>query len=218
MTRLANRTILITGAGSGIGRAVSLSLAKEQATVILLGKTEKDLNSLYDEIINNGFPIPAIIPFDLSTTNPNSAQELYEIIEREFGKLDSLIHNAAILGNLTPIEHYLPEKWMTVQHVNVNSAFFLTQALLPILKKSPKASIIFTTDYLGKKAKAYWGAYAVSKFAIEGLSQILKEELEINTNIKVNCINPGPVKTKLRACAYPYEDTSNLAAPEDIVE
>jgi NAD(P)-dependent dehydrogenase (short-subunit alcohol dehydrogenase family) len=129
--------------------------------------------------------------------------------------LDGLLHNAAILGDLSPIDHYDIGLWQRVMHVNVNAPFILTRCLLPLLRESPDASIVFTTSGVGNRGRAYWGAYAASKFAVEGLSQVLADELE-KTNVRVNCINPGRTRTSMRARAYPAEDPQTLSPPESL--
>ena len=175
---LANRTIVVTGAGSGIGRSAGKTYAALGATVVLMGRTEEKLESIYDEIVNQGSPTPAIYPFDLSRAKEQDYDEMATILQAEFGHLDGLLHNASILGERTPISQYEARTWRHVMHVNVNAAFMMTQSLLPLLEASADASIIFTSSGVGKQGKAYWGAYSVSKFATEGMAQILAEELE----------------------------------------
>lgn len=214
---LKNRVILVTGASRGIGHAVAKTFAAHGATVILLARTVKKLEALYDEIVAAGHPTPAIYPFNLANAAPKDYQDLHHSIEHHFGRLDGLLHNAAELGSLTPLEHYPIEQWYQVLQLNLNSAFLLTQATLPLLKRSLDASIVFTTANEGTIGKAYWGAYGVSKFAVNGLMQTLASELETNTSIRVNSVNPGRVRTLLRASAYPAENTKDLALPETIL-
>lgn len=213
---LTNRIILITGAGAGIGRAAAKTFAAHGATIILLGRTIRKLEDVYDEIEQAGSPKPAIYPMNLEGASPKDYEELAEKIEKEFGRLDGLLHNASLLGSLTPIEQYDINLWYQVFQVNLNAVFLLTQACLPLLKKSQEASIVFTSSSVGRKGRAYWGAYAVSKFATEGLMQTLADELE-NTSIRVNSINPGGTRTKMRATAYPAEDPNKLRTPEEIM-
>ena len=214
---LANRTIVVTGAGSGIGRSAAKTYAALGATVVLMGRTEEKLESIYDEIVNQGSPTPAIYPFDLSRAKEQDYDEMATILQAEFGHLDGLLHNASILGERTPISQYEARTWRHVMHVNVNAAFMMTQSLLPLLEASADASIIFTSSGVGKQGKAYWGAYSVSKFATEGIAQILAEEWENISNIRVNTINPGATRTNMRAKAYPGEDPAINLAPEDIM-
>lgn len=213
---LRDRVILVTGAGDGIGRALSRGCAAHGATVVLLGRTVAKLEKVYDEILEAGHPRPAICPMDLSVAQGPAYDELTEKIDQEYGHLDGLVHNAGVLGDRTPIEQYDIGKWQTVMHVNLTAAFILTQVCLPLLKRAKDASIVFTASGVGRTGRAYWGAYAVSKFATEGLSQVLADELS-DTTIRSNAINPGKTRTGMRAEAYPAEDRGTLAQPEDIV-
>jgi NAD(P)-dependent dehydrogenase (short-subunit alcohol dehydrogenase family) len=213
---LKDRVILITGAGDGIGAAVAQEYAKYGATVILLGRTQKKLEQVYDLIEQAGYPQPAIYPLELQLATPKDYKILAATIHKEFGRLDGLLHNAAVLGTLTPIEHYDNRLWAHVLHVNLNAPFMLTKACLPILKKAKEASIIFTSANVGYKGQAYWGAYAVSKAATENLMEILSEELEVNTNVRVNSVDPGRVRTRMNALAYPGDDPSNVPLPKDV--
>ncbi len=214
---LKDRVILITGAGGGIGKAAALSYAKAGATIILVGRTVAKLESVYDEIEAQGSPQPAIIPLNMESAAPHDYEELAAVIENEFGRLDGLLNNAGILGLRTPIEQYDSTTWNQVMQINVNGQFMLTQALIPLLRLSEDASIIFTSSGVGKKGRAFWGAYAVSKFATEGLMETLADELEGNSNIRVNCINPGATRTAMRAFAYPGENPETLPSPDDIM-
>lgn len=214
---LQGKIILVTGAGDGIGRAAALSYAAHGATVILLGRTEEKLNAVYDEIEAAGYPQAAIIPLNLETANDTDFDRLAALLEDEFGRLDGILHNASLLGLRTPIESYDPSTWQQVMQVNVNGTFMLTQALLSLTNDSEDASIIFTSSGVGRRGKAFWGAYAVSKFATEGLMQVLADELEYNQNIRVNAINPGATRTNMRANAYPAEDPENNPTPEKIM-
>ncbi|MDP5029404.1 MAG: YciK family oxidoreductase [Paraglaciecola sp.] len=213
---LRDKVILVTGAGDGIGKEAALQYARYGATVILLGKTVKKLEQVYDQIISEGGKEPAIVPLDLQGATPNHYAGLAGSIEHQFGKLDGLLHNAAKLGNLGPFVQIPVEEWQSIMQVNVNSQFYLTQALLPLLKKAPAASVIFTTSGVGIKGKAYWGAYAVSKFATQGMMEVLADEYE-NSSIRFNCLNPGGTKTAMRASAFPAEDASLLKTPADLM-
>lgn len=215
---LTGRNILVTGASDGIGRAVALKCAELGATVILLARSADKLDKVYDEIEANGWPQPAIVPLNLATTTETQHNQLAAQLETEFGKLDGLVHCAAALGDQTLIEMYDPQTWRQVFDVNVHGAFLLTQSMLPLLRLSDDASIIFTGSSVGRKGRAHWGAYAVSKFAVEGLMQVLADEVENTSHIKVNSINPGPVRTTMRATAYPFEDPANLRRPEEITD
>jgi NAD(P)-dependent dehydrogenase (short-subunit alcohol dehydrogenase family) len=217
MYKLTNRIILITGAGDGIGRAAAKSFAAHGATVILLGRTISKLEAVYDEIEQAGHPQPAIYPMNLEGASPNDYENLANTLETEFKRLDGLLHNASLLGTLTPLEHYDIKLWYQVMQVNLNAPFLLTQACLGIMKRAPDASIVFTSSSVGRKGRAHWGAYSVSKFATEGIMQILADELEVNTAIRVNSINPGATRTAMRMVAYPGEDPNTLPSPETIM-
>ena len=213
---LTGRVVLVTGAGDGIGRAAALSYAKAGATVILLGRTTEKLDAVYDEIENAGYPQPAMVPLNLDTAGEAAYVELANMIDSEFGRLDGILHNASLLGQRTPLENYDPITFEQVMRVNVNAGFLLTQALLPLVKQSEDASIIFTSSSVGRKGRAYWGAYAISKFATEGMMQTLADEYSNSGNIRVNCINPGATATNMRSYAYPAEDPRTIASATDI--
>ena len=214
---LQGRIILITGAGRGIGAAAAMSYAAHGATVLLLGKTEENLNLIYDQIEAAGYPQAAVIPFNLETALAHQYDELAAMIEREFGHLDGLLHNAAILGPRTPLEQLSGDNFMRVMQVNVNATFMLTSTLLPLLKLSKDASVIFTSSSVGRKGRAYWGAYAASKFANEGLMQVLADEMDGICPGRANSINPGATRTGMRAQAYPGENPASNPLPADIM-
>jgi NAD(P)-dependent dehydrogenase (short-subunit alcohol dehydrogenase family) len=214
---LKNRVLLITGASAGIGRVAALTCAAHGATVILLGRDNDKLNAVYDEIISAGHPTPAILTLDLSQASAASCREVADVIETTFGRLDGILHNAAVLGEITPLEMYDPDTWDFVMNVNLRAPFVLTQALLPLLKQSPDASVVMTTSSVGRRARAFWGAYAISKCGIEGLVQMLSDELAAISAIRVNAINPGGTRTNMRASAYPGENPQSVKAPEELM-
>lgn len=214
---LAKRVILVTGAATGIGQAAALTFAQHGATLVLLDRQEKMLEQTYDAIGQAGGAQPALIVLDLAEATLEHYETLQQQLEQEFGRLDGLLHNAAELGELAPLELYNLELWSKVFTVNVHAPLLLTRACLPLLRKSPDASIIFTTADVGRKGRAYWGAYGVTCFALEGLMQTLAEELEANTNIRVNNLDPGPVRTTMRARAYPAENRTDLPEPAAIM-
>ena len=215
---LTDKTILITGAGSGIGKATAITYASHGATVILLGKTSSKLEKVYDEIEKLGYPTPSISLMDLLLADANDYQELIDNLIKEFNQLDGLLLNAAILGDRSPIEQYDVQKWVETIHINLTSQFILVKTLLPALKKSGNASVVFTSSGVGKIGKAFWGAYSVSKFGVEGLCQILAEEFDNDSSVRFNCINPGAVRTKMRKEAYPLENPDDLPTPDMIME
>ena len=215
--QLKSKVILVTGAGSGIGRSVAKIYAANGATIILLDKSPTNLNSIYDEIIHAKYLQPVIYPCNLATATPEDYVALGKEIEKQFGSLDAILHNAAILGELGPIEHSDIAAWYEVLQVNLNSAFLLTKILLPLLRQTPQGKLIFTLDTDVIKPEAYWGAYAVSKAGVQALAQILSSELEQVSNITVHTITPGPVATPLRRAAYPAEDVSKLQDMEELM-
>ncbi len=212
---LKNKVILVTGANRGLGRAVSIDLARAGAEVILLGRDLAGIEEVYDEITTLKLKEPILYPLDLEGATPENYQQMTKDIDKHFKKLDGIIHNAGILGALMPIELHDIKLWYQTMQINVNAPFMLTQALIPLLKKSADARVLFLSSTVGRKGRAYWGAYGISKFAIEGFMQTLADELE-KTNIKVNSINPGAMRTKMRRIAYPAEDVTKLPTPEDI--
>ncbi len=214
---LAGRVIAVTGAGDGIGRTAALTFAGHGATVILVGRTISKLEQVYDEIEASGGAQPAIYPICLDGAAEKDYQDMQLNLEREFGQLDGLLHNAGELGPRTPLASYKLTDWQRVMQVNVTAEFMMTKALLPLLEKSSHASIVFTSSGVGRVGRAFWGAYAISKFAVEGMSQVLAAELEGISNIRVNCINPGATRTQMRAAAYPAEDPNTLKTPTDIM-
>ncbi len=213
---LKNKTILVTGAGDGIGRQAALSFAEHGATVILLGKTVAKLEAVYDEIEALGAPKPAIIPLDMKGATIENYNDMAETIEAQFGQLDGLLNNAGQLGVLGPFHQIDEKSYDEVMQVNVKAQLFMTSALLPVLKKADKASIIFTSSSVGHKGRAYWGEYAISKFATEGMMQVLADEFE-NTNVRANCINPGATRTGMRAKAFPGENAEEVVPATQIM-
>ena len=216
-TLLEGKTILVTGAGDGIGRSAALAYAAHGATVILLGRTESKLEKVYDEIEQAGGPKPALVALDLATATEENVLHLAGGLAQEFPHLDGLLHNASILGERRPVESAGYAAWLEVIQVNVNAQFLLTRHMLPLLQAAPAASIVFTSSGVGRKGRAYWGAYAVSKFATEGFMQVLADELENTSRVRVNSLNPGATNTAMRRAAYPGELPTDNPAPEDIM-
>jgi NAD(P)-dependent dehydrogenase (short-subunit alcohol dehydrogenase family) len=213
---LAGRVLAITGASDGIGRAIALACAQHQGQVILIGRNATKLEAVHAEILATGAPEPAIAVLDLERALARDFDQLADAVLERYGRLDGLLHNAGLLGTLTPIEHYDVPTWCRVMHVNVTAAFALTQVLIPALKKSADASVVFTSSGVGRQGRAYWGAYAVSKFALEGLSQVLAAELEGISHVRVNTLNPGRTRTAMRRQAYPAEDLATLPLPASL--
>ncbi|HEY5643754.1 MAG TPA: YciK family oxidoreductase [Woeseiaceae bacterium] len=214
---LKDRIILITGASDGIGKALALRAAKLGAQVILHGRNVTKLEKVYDEIEGiEGARRPSIAVMDLASANSESYTSLASNLEAEFGHLDGLVHNAGILGDRFSIEQYDAVTWQKVMHVNVTAAFALTQVMLPMLLAAEDPSVIFTSSGVGRLGKGFWGAYAVSKFATEGLSQVLADEHR-HGKLRANCINPGATRTGMRLAAYPAENRDALKKPEEIL-
>ena len=210
---LAGRVILITGATSGLGRALAIESARAGATVILCGRNPTKLDRLYDEIEALAAPRPAIAVLDLAGATAVDYDALAKNIGSEFGKLDGLVHTAGLLGDRTPLDQYDVPTWCKVLHVNLTAPFILTQVLLPDLRKSPDASIIFVSSGVVHNPRPFWGAYAVAKTGLESVRSMLAQELEGERNIRVNSINPGRMRTPMRAAAYPAEDPNTLPTP-----
>jgi NAD(P)-dependent dehydrogenase (short-subunit alcohol dehydrogenase family) len=211
---LSGRVIAITGPTAGIGRAVALACAQHGASVVLIGRNVKKLEAVHAEIAALGKNEATIAPFDLEKAVASDYDTLANAMLDRYGRLDGLLHNASLLGTLAPIEHYDVPTWCRVLHVNTTAAFALTQVLLPVLKRSDDASIVFTSSSVGRKARAYWGAYAVSKHGVEALAQMLAAELENLSHIRVNTLNPGGTRTTMRRQAYPGEAPESVPPPE----
>jgi NAD(P)-dependent dehydrogenase (short-subunit alcohol dehydrogenase family) len=214
---LADRVILITGAGDGIGAALAEGAADLGARVVLLGRTQKKLEAVNDRIVAAGRAQPGIFVMDLERAGPEYYQMLADALGENYGRLDGLVHNAALLGDRSPIEHYDVETWHRVMHVNLTAQFILTRTVFPLLRSSSDASVIFASSGVGRVGRPYWGAYAVSKFGTEGLMQVLASEVSSSTNIRVNAVNPGATRTAMRRAAYPGEDPETLPAPADVL-
>lgn len=213
---LQNRIILVTGASDGIGREAALTYAAYGARVILLGRNENKLRDVAQELNRLSGETPHWFALDLLTATPQGCEQLAQKLSGLVPRLDGVLHNAGFLGDIAPMEQQDPQTWQNVMQVNVNATFFLTQALLPLLLKSDAGSLVFTSSSVGRQGRASWGAYAVSKFATEGMMQVLAEEYK-QQNLRVNCINPGGTRTAMRASAFPSEDPAKLKTPHDLM-
>ncbi len=211
---LQDRTILVTGAGDGIGRAASLAYAAHGATVILLGRTIKKLEAVYDEIEGAGGRQPAIYPMNLEGATIKDYEDLAENVENEFGRLDGLLSNAGWVGALTPLKLYDPQLWSRVMMVNLHAPFLLTRACLPLLERAEDPAVLFSGH---ECSRAYWGAFGAAKAGLLAMMRILADEYETEGHLRVNSVDPGPVRTNLRAHHYPGEDPRKLPPPEDVV-
>ncbi len=210
---LTNKTILVTGAGDGIGATLARTIAQLGGSVVLLGRTRQKLETVFDWIEANTATQPVIVPCDLADLTAESINALADAITDSYGHLDGLVHNASVLGPRLPIAHYPHEAWLNVMHVNVNAPFMLTQGLFHLLDKAPEAAVIYVSSSVGREGRAYWGAYSASKFALEGLSQILADETEQAGKLRVYSVNPGATRTVMRAAAYPNEDPQSVPTP-----
>ncbi len=213
---LAGRIILLTGAAHGIGRALATDMATHGATLVLLDRDVPGLEAAYDDIVAAGHPEPALYPLDLQGAAPQHYLELADTLQREFGRLDGLVNNAAELGALVPIANTDTELWFKLLQTDLHAPCLLTMACLKLLEASADASVIFTSDAVGRHGRAYWGAYGVAKAGLEGFMQILADELESGGRIRVNSIDPGPVRTALRTIAFPAEERRTLPLPADV--
>jgi NAD(P)-dependent dehydrogenase (short-subunit alcohol dehydrogenase family) len=214
---LRGRIILVTGAGDGIGATAAKTFAAHGATVILLGRTITKLEAVYDAIVSAGHPQPAIYPLDMEGATYQHYEDLAATLEKEFGRLDGLLHNAAILGARMMIEQYDLKLWARVMHINLTAPFLLSRACLPLMRNSDDARVVFTSTDVAHTGRAYWGAYAVSKAGADNLMQIMADELEVNTAIRVNSIDPGVVATRIRRLAFPAEDATTLPSTESVM-
>ena len=214
---LKDKIILITGTGDGIGATAAKTFAKYGATIILLSKTEKKIVAINDEIVDAGYPQPAIITLNLEEATADDYAALAHTIEAEFGHLDGLIHNAAMFEGLSPITQFDNTLWNRIVQVNLHAPFLLSQAMIPLLNKSQSSSMVFTSSGVAHQGRAYWNAYGVTKAAGDNLMEMLADELETSTPIRVNSIDPGRVRTRMRALAFPGEDPMTVPAPEDIM-
>lgn len=210
MGMLKGQTILITGAGGGLGSTAALALAAQGAHIILLDNQIAKLEAVYDAIAAANAPEPVMYPFDLAGANENDYLELANRIQSQYGSLQGLLHSAVEFQAFTPIANTGTLAWGHSLNVNLNAPFLLTRVLLPVLEQSEQASVVFTSDSHARLAPAYAGPYGVGKIALEGLAKILAEELETAGKIRVNILVPGAVNSPLRKRAYPGEDKTKL--------
>jgi NAD(P)-dependent dehydrogenase (short-subunit alcohol dehydrogenase family) len=213
---LSQRIIMVTGAGDGIGREAALTYARYGASLLLLGRTEATLAAVQREIAAEGGATARIYLLDLASASAQDFSRLAGRMAADIPRLDGLLNNAGQLGEVRPMAQQSADVWRQVMEVNVNGTFLLTQALLPLLLQATHPSLVFTSSSVGRQGRAHWGAYAVSKFATEGMMQVLAEEYPVTT-LRVNCINPGGTRTAMRADAFPNENSHGLKTPADIM-
>ena len=214
---LAGRVIVITGATGGLGAPLARACAAQGATVVLHGRIERKLDALYDEIVAAGHPEPVILPLDLARAEAADFANVESALRAQLGRLDGLVHTAALLGSLGPIEHQSFDSWVSLLRVNVAAPMGLTRALMPLLDAAPDASVVFTLDNRGEQPRAYWGGYAVTKAGVSTLARELADEWENRANLRINAVVPGPIRSPLRNQSHPGEDRSALPLPESIV-
>lgn len=211
---LKGKNIVVTGAGDGIGAVLAKTIAYFGGNVILLGRTRSKLESVFDWIETQTDTQPVIVPCDLEIMQADNVAALADSIEQSYGTLHGLVHNASLLGAKTPIAHYPEDEWQRVMQVNANAPFLLTKGLFNLLDEAKDSAVVFVSSTVGRTGRAYWGAYSASKFALEGLSQILADETETAGHIKVYSVNPGGTRTGMRRAAYPMEDPQDVPPPE----
>lgn len=210
--KLKDKKALVSGGSKGIGKAIARAYVTQGASVLICGRNEVTLKKACQEISQYGM----IDYVRADITGETDVKSLASHIEKKWNKLDVLVNNASILGVRAPILDYPEDVWEEVIQVNLNAQFFVTKALLPFLLKSQSGSIISVSSSVGRRGKGLWGAYAASKFGLEGLTQVLADEL-VSANVRVNSVNPGGTRTEMRAEAYPDEDPMTLPTPDDIV-
>ena len=201
--RMDGRVVLVTGAAGGLGRLLALACARAGASVVLHGRVVRKLEALYDEIAGAGLPEPSILPLDLERAQAADFAQVAGALEAQFGRLDALVHTAAMLGSLGPLEHQSFDGWLALLRVNVAAPMALTRAVAALLARAPDASVVFTLDHRGEAPRAYWGGYAVSKAAVGTLAREIADEWEHRENLRVNAVVPGPVRSPLRLQTHP---------------
>jgi len=214
---LAERVVLVTGATGGLGAPLARACAARGATVVLHGRNVTALEKLYDEIVEAGDPEPVILPLDLAKAEAADFGNVAAALESQFKRLDALVHTAAMLGSLGPLEHQSYEAWLALLRVNLAAPMGLTRALIPLLSKAPDASVVFTLDDRGLAPRAYWGGYGVTKAGVAALARELADEWESRPTLRVNALVPGPIRSPMRGRTHPGEDRSKLPLPETLV-
>lgn len=211
---LRDRVIVVTGATGGLGSAVAKALAARGATVVLHGRTLARIESVYDQIVAAGGPEPVILPLDFARAGGDDFANVSAALESQFQRLDGLVHTAAMLGSLGPMEHQSFDAWLALLRVNVAAPMGMTRAVIPLLARAPDAAVVFTLDDRGVAPRAYWGGYGVTKAAVAALARELADEWENRPNLRVDAVVPGPIRSPMRGRTHPGEDRSRLPAPE----
>jgi len=211
---LADRVVLVTGATGGLGRAISLACAQAGATVVIHGRVVRKLKALYDEIMAAKLPEPVILPLDLARAEAADFANVASALDAQLGRLDALVHTAALLGSLGPLEHQSFDNWLALLRVNVAAPMGLTRIVMPLLARAADGSVVFTLDSRGQEPRAHWGGYAVTKAGVATLARELADEWENRPALRINAIVPGPIRSPLRGQTHPGEDRASLPAPE----
>lgn len=214
---LQDRVILVTGAGSGLGRVAALSFAAHGATVLLLGRTQRKLDAVYDEIVAAGGPEPIIFKIDFTKASDTDFDAMAEAIYQQLGRLDGILHSAVRFEGLLPMHSHTQTQWLNILRVNLIAPASLTRACMPLLDRAPDASVIFTSETHGDRPTAYWGAFGVSKAALESMMQTWADELSVRPNVRMNAVIPGPVRTPMRRQSHPGEDPASLREPASLM-
>ena len=213
---LADRVVLVTGAGRGLGRAVALACASRGATVALLGRKTAPLTQTYDDIVAAGGKEPAAIPLDLASAGDHEFETLSGMLRHDLGRLDALVHCAAHFTPLSPLGDQSLEQWITHLRVNLAAPFALTRACLPMLDRAPDGAVVFTAETHALRPTAYWGAFAVSKSGLAMLAGIWADECEQAGRPRFHVVVPGPMASPQRALSHPGEYRAALPSPEAV--
>lgn len=214
---LDGRVVLVTGAYGGLGSAVSRAAARAGATVVITGKRKRQLEQLYDAMVKEGLPEPVIHPLDMEVATPQDYEALADGLQRDLGRLDGIVHAAVSFAGLTPISMHKPDAWLRALHINASAPFALTQACLPLLTAAPDSAAVFVLDNPELVQRAHWGAYGVSKAALERFVSILHDEYDSGV-FRVHALLPSPMRTALRRMAYFGEDTMQQPSPDVAAE
>ena len=214
---LAGRVVLVTGAYGGLGAAVARAASRAGATVVITGRRKRQLEQLYDAMVGEGLAEPVIHPLDMEVATPRDYEALADGLERDFGRLDGIVHAAASFKELTPLAVHKPDDWLRAMHVNVSAPFALTQACMSLLTRASDSAVVFVLDNPELVQRAHWGAYGVSKAALERLVEILHQETE-QSPLRAHALLPAPMRTTLRRAAYFGEDTMLQPLPDATAE
>ena len=214
---LAGRVVLVTGAYGGLGSAIARAASRAGATVVITGRRKRQLEQLYDAMVGEGLAEPVIHPLDMEVATPRDYEALADGLERDFGRLDGIVHAAASFNGLTPLAVHKPDDWLRALHVNVSAPFALTQACTSLLARAQDSAVVFVLDDPALMQRAHWGGYGVSKAALERYVEILHQETE-QSPLRAHALLPAPMRTTLRRAAYFGEDTTIQPLPDATAE